>query len=58
MPLYCYINWSDGSRTEHWVKWDRFDDKKKEILDNGGILNWHGVVYGIGTQIKATITVI
>lgn len=57
MPLYCYANWSDGSRTEHWVKWDRFDDKKKEILNNGGALKWDGVVYGLGNQIEATINV-
>ena len=56
MPIYCYINWNDGSRTEHWVKWDRFDNTKKDILDNGGTLEWEGVVYGIGTKIKATIT--
>lgn len=57
MPLYCFVTWSDGSRTEHWVKWDRFDDAKKTILDSGGTLEWEGIAYGIGIPIKATITV-
>lgn len=57
MPLYCYLNWSDGSRTEHWVKWDRFDDSKKAILQNGGTLEWEGIVYDIGIPITANITV-
>ena len=57
MPLYCYLTWSDGSRTEHWVKWDRFDDSKKTVLDGGGTLEWEGVAYGVGTPITATITV-
>lgn len=57
MPLYCFVAWNDGSRTEHWVKWDRFDDAKKTILDSGGTLEWEGIAYGIGIPIKATITV-
>lgn len=57
MPLYCYLTWNDGSRTEHWVKWDRFDDSKKTILDSGGTLEWTGVAYGVGIQITATVTV-
>lgn len=57
MPLYCYLTWDDGSRTEHWIKWDRFDDTKKNVLDNGGTLEWTGVVYGVGTEITAHITV-
>lgn len=56
MPLYCYLNWNDGSRTEHWVKWDRFDNSKKAVLDAGGTLEWEGIVYDIGIPIVATIT--
>ena len=58
LPSYCYVNWSDGSRTEHMVIWEIFNDTKKNILDNGGTLEWPGVVYGhTDIEVIATITV-
>lgn len=57
MPSYCYLNWSDGTRTEHWVKWDRFNDNKKSILENGGQLIWDGRVHILGINVTATINV-
>lgn len=56
MPLYCYVNWSDGSRTEHWVKWEIFDDAKKSTLDAFGTVAWPGVVYDLGLQIMCNVT--
>lgn len=57
MPSYCYLNWSDGTRTEHWVKWERFDNSKKAILENGGQLIWNGRVHILGINVTATINV-
>lgn len=57
MPSYCYLNWSDGTRTEHWVKWDRFNNSKKSILENGGQLIWNGRVHILGINVTATINV-
>lgn len=57
LPVYCYLNWSDGSRTEHWVRWELLNAAMKGVLDNGGTFEWLGIVYGLGVEVKATVSV-
>lgn len=54
-PSYVYVNWSDGSRTEHWVKWDSTKDTYNEYMANEQSFDWRGYVYGIGLDIVARI---
>jgi hypothetical protein len=56
LPSYCYIKWSDGSRTEHWVKWDAVNDVKREQILRAETIEWGGFVYGVGIEVSATIT--
>lgn len=57
LPVYTYINWSDGSRTEHWVRWKKLNDTIKDVLDNGGFCEWNGIVSELGIKVIATINV-
>lgn len=55
-PSYVYVNWSDGSRTEHWVKWDAVKSTYATKMTNHTDFEWSGYVYGLGTTISASIT--
>lgn len=52
---YCYVNWSDGSRTEHWVKWDAVKETYSNYMTNQTSFNWHGYVYGLGIDVNARV---
>ncbi len=54
-PSYCYVNWSDGSRTEHWVKWDAVRDTYRTKMTNKQSFEWVGYVYGIGIDVVANV---
>lgn len=54
-PSYVYINWNDGTRTEHWVKWDAVKDTYRNKLANHNNFDWSGYVYGHGIKIIANV---
>lgn len=54
-PLYVYVFWSDGSRTEHWVKWDAVKDTYRTKMTNRESFEWGGYVYGLGIEIVANV---
>lgn len=56
LQSYVYLNWSDGTRTEHWVKWDSVNDVYSAHLNNSENFRWHGYVYGFGLDVYADIT--
>ena len=55
-PSYVYMNWTDGTRTEHWVKWDATRDTFANYITNHTDFQWHGYVYNLGLDVYATIT--
>ena len=55
MPPYVYVNWSDGSRTEHWVKWQAVKDTYRTKMTNQQSFTWDGYVYGLGINVVANI---
>lgn len=54
-PSYVYVNWSDGSRTEHWVKWDAVKDTYRTKMTNNQSFTWAGYTYGIGLDVVANV---
>jgi len=54
-PSYVYIYWSDGTRTEHWVKWDAIKDTYQTKMTNQESFEWGGYVYGLGIEIVANV---
>lgn len=54
-PSYVYVNWSDGTRTEHWVKWQAVQDTYADKMQNQQSFSWDGYVYGLGLQIAASV---
>lgn len=56
MPSYCRINWNDGSKTEHHVKWEIITNAIKNKLDNRIPFVWNGYVDDIGYSVSANIT--
>lgn len=54
-PSYCYVNWSDGTRTEHWVKWDAVRDTYTTKMTNRESFTWAGYVYGLGIDVVANV---
>lgn len=52
---YCYAYWSDGSRTEHWIKWDATRETYQAKMQNKESFQWHGYVYGIGIDVFAKV---
>ena len=52
---YVYVNWSDGTRTEHWVKWQVVQDTYADKMQNQQSFSWDGYVYGLGLQIAASV---
>lgn len=54
-PSYVYINWSDGTRTEHWVKWQAVKDTYRTNMTNHESFTWDGYVYGFGMNIVANV---
>lgn len=54
-PSYVYVNWSDGSRTEHWVKWDAIRDTYQAKISNQTSFEWSGYVYGLGVNVVASV---
>lgn len=55
-PSYVYVNWSDGTRTEHWVKWQAVQETYQSYMANETSFEWDGYVYGIGLDIVASIS--
>lgn len=55
IPPYVYVNWSDGTRTEHWVKWQAVTDAYREKMTNEESFTWNGYVYGLGIDIVANV---
>lgn len=54
-PSYVYVNWSDGSRTEHWVKWQAVKDTYTDKMNNETSFDWDGYVYELGIDIVANV---
>ena len=54
-PSYVYVNWSDGSRTEHWVKWQAVQETYEGKMTNRESFQWAGYVYGLGIEIVANV---
>lgn len=54
-PSYVYVNWSDGTRTEHWVKWQAVKDTYRTKMTNQESFTWDGYVYGLGIDIVANV---
>ena len=54
-PSYVYVNWSDGSRTEHWVKWQAVQETYQGKMTNQESFTWDGYVYGLGLEIVANV---
>lgn len=56
MPSYCYVNWNDGSRTEHWVKWDTLNKTKENNITNRTPFTWNGLIHGLGKTATCNVT--
>ena len=56
MPSYVRMNWSDGSKTEHHVKWEIITNKIKGYLDNRTPFVWYGYIDELGYTVSASIT--
>lgn len=56
MPSYCYVNWNDGSRTEHWVKWDTLNKTKENNITNKTPFTWNGLIHGLGKTATCNVT--
>lgn len=54
-PSYVYVNWSDGTRTEHWVRWDAVKDTYRTKMTNQQSFTWDGYVHGLGIDIVANV---
>ena len=54
-PSYIYVNWSDGTRTEHWVKWQTVQDDYEDKMSNQQTFEWDGYVYGLGIEVHADV---
>lgn len=54
-PSFVYVNWSDGTRTEHWVKWDAVRDTYRTKMTNHQSFEWAGYVYGLGIDVVANV---
>ena len=54
-PSYVYVNWSDGTRTEHWVKWQAVKDTYRTNMTNEESFTWDGYVYNLGIDIVASV---
>ena len=55
-PLYCYANWSDGSRTEHWVQWDQQTTTWMTNLARSTSFDWTGRAHMLGEEVIAKVT--
>ena len=55
-PSYVYVYWSDGSRTEHWVKWQAVQETYNDKMTNHQSFEWAGYVYGLGIDVAANIS--
>lgn len=55
-PHFVYVNWSDGTRTEHWVKWNAINPTYQTKMTNHQSFEWAGYVYTLGMQIVANVT--
>lgn len=55
-PSYVYVDWSDGTRTEHWVKWQAVQETYNNKMTNHQSFDWDGYVYGLGLDIVANVT--
>lgn len=54
-PSFVYVNWSDGTRTEHWVKWDSVRDTYTNKMTNEQDFDWSGYVYELGINVVANV---
>ena len=58
LPYYVRVNWSDGSKTEHPVRWERIHGSSKAtILASGGSFELNGVAQGVGIDVVASVVV-
>lgn len=55
LPSYCYVNWNDGVRTEHWVKWKGITPQYKLNLDSRIDFEWEGKIVDLEKNIKAVL---
>ena len=55
LPSYCYVNWNDGSRTEHWVKWKSATPQYITNLSNQNNFHWEGKIVDLEKTIEANI---
>lgn len=54
-PQWCRINWSDGSKTEHWVQWDQLTTTWQSNITNQTNFIWTGHCYDIGYDVSASV---
>lgn len=54
-PSYVYVYWSDGTRTEHWTKWQAVQETYNTKMTNQQSFEWAGYVYGIGLEVVANV---
>ena len=57
MPSYVSLNWNDGSRTEHWVKWQPITDDMKEQYKTAGTYTLKGIIPGLNYNPTMTLTI-
>ena len=55
LPSYCYVNWNDGVKTEHWIKWKGVTPQYKLNLSSQIDFEWEGKIVDLEKNIKAVI---
>lgn len=55
LPLYCYVNWNDGTTTEHWVKWIPSKADYQTKINNSITFDWEGYIPNLNKTIYATV---
>ena len=55
LPSYCYVNWNDGVRTEHWIKWKGITPQYKLNLNSQTDFEWEGKIVDLEKNIKAIL---
>lgn len=55
-PCLHIVSWNDGSRTEHWVKWDTLNKTKENNITNKTPFTWNGLIHGLGKTATCNVT--